>query len=57
MLIQHLRQLQEDALVNRHSENTVPPVVTYSLSSDGEDLRPMLDEMVRWASGRFVHAV
>ena len=53
MLIQHLKELQEDGLINRYSENVVPPVVTYSLTKDGEELGPIMDEMVRWASGRF----
>jgi DNA-binding HxlR family transcriptional regulator len=53
MLIQHLKELHEDGLINRHSENVVPPVVTYSLSADGEELGPMMDEMVKWAEGRF----
>jgi len=53
MLIQHLKELNEDGLINRYSENVVPPVVTYSLSPDGEELGPMMDEMVRWAEGRF----
>jgi len=49
MLIQHLKEMQEDKLVNRKAENIVPPFVTYSLSTEGEQLRPMLDEMVKWA--------
>ena len=52
MLIQHLKQMQEDVLVIRKAENVVPPFVTYSLSADGEQLRPMLDEMVKWATAR-----
>lgn len=54
MLIQHLKEMLEDGLINRHSENVVPPVVTYSLSRDGEELGPIMDEMVKWASKRFV---
>ena len=52
MLIQHLKQMQEDTLVIRKAENVVPPFVTYSLSADGELLKPMLDEMVKWATAR-----
>jgi len=49
MLIQHLKQMQEDNLVIRIAENVVPPFVTYRLSKEGEQLRPVLDEMVKWA--------
>lgn len=49
MLIQHLKQLQEDNLVNRKAEPVVPPVVTYSLTKSGELLTPILNAMVVWA--------
>ncbi|RZK79639.1 MAG: transcriptional regulator [Pedobacter sp.] len=49
MLIQHLKQLQEDRLVNRKAEPVVPPVVTYSLTESGELLTPILNAMVAWA--------
>jgi DNA-binding HxlR family transcriptional regulator len=50
MLIQHLKQLQEDNLVIRKAEFVVPPVVTYSLSKAGNDLTPVLKAMVSWAN-------
>ncbi|MHA4896814.1 winged helix-turn-helix transcriptional regulator [Pedobacter sp. PWIIR3] len=49
MLIQHLKQLQTDGLINRKAEPVVPPVVTYSLTKSGELLTPILDAMVAWA--------
>jgi DNA-binding HxlR family transcriptional regulator len=49
MLIQHLKQMQEDKLVIREAQNVVPPFVTYSLSNEGEQLRTVLDAMVEWA--------
>jgi len=52
MLIQHLKEMQEDILVIRKAENVIPPFVTYSLSAEGEQLRPILDEMVKWADAR-----
>jgi DNA-binding HxlR family transcriptional regulator len=52
MLIQHLKQMQQEDLVLRKAENIVPPFVTYSLSSEGEELKPILDAMVDWASAR-----
>jgi len=48
MLIQHLKQLQEDNLVIRKAENVVPPVVTYYLSDSGKDLTPVLNAMAEW---------
>ena len=51
MLIQHLKQLQLDNLINREAKAVVPPVVTYSLSPSGILLTPILDSMVAWAKG------
>jgi len=52
MLIQHLKQMQQDDLVIRKAENVVPPFVTYSLSVEGEQLRPVMDAMAEWAFAR-----
>ena len=49
MLIQHLKQLQEDNLVVRKAENVVPPHVTYWLSGPGNELTPVLNAMANWA--------
>ena len=48
MLIQHLKQLQDDDLVIRKAENVVPPFVTYYLSEGGIDLTPVLSAMAEW---------
>lgn len=48
MLIQHLKQLQEDDIVIRKAENTVPPFVTYYLSPSGQELTAVLDAMAEW---------
>jgi DNA-binding HxlR family transcriptional regulator len=48
MLIQHLKQLQEDQLVLRTVTHVVPPVVSYSLTSAGAKLQPVLDAMATW---------
>jgi DNA-binding HxlR family transcriptional regulator len=50
MLIQHLKQLEADNLVIRKAEPVVPPFVTYSLSEAGEQLQPILNAMVVWAT-------
>jgi DNA-binding HxlR family transcriptional regulator len=49
MLIQHLKQLQEDALVIRDASAVIPPVVFYHLSSSGKKLTPVLNAMAAWA--------
>lgn len=49
MLIQHLKQLQEDNLINRKAEDIVPPHVVYSLTPSGEELGPVLLAMAEWA--------
>lgn len=49
MLIQHLKQLQEDDLVVRKAEPVVPPFVTYFLSPAGVALTPVLNAMAEWA--------
>ena len=48
MLIQHLKQLQDDNLVNRKAEPVVPPFVTYSLTKNGKALTPVLNAMAVW---------
>lgn len=48
MLIQHLKQLQEDDLVLRTAEPVVPPFVTYSLTQAGAKLQPILNAMAVW---------
>ena len=48
MLIQHLKQLQDDEIVARHAEPVVPPFVTYSLTPVGKKLAPILEAMATW---------
>jgi DNA-binding HxlR family transcriptional regulator len=55
VLIQHLKQLEEDGLLIRKSKPVMPPYVTYELSKPGKALRPVLYAMGEWAvnnSGR-----
>ncbi|RYY56771.1 MAG: transcriptional regulator [Chitinophagaceae bacterium] len=49
VLIQHLKQLQEDELVIRKAKNVVPPFVEYSLGSSGLTMKPLLHQMALWA--------
>ena len=49
MLIQHLKQLEEDGILLRKAKPVVPPFVTYSLTPSGLKLKPILYHMVVWA--------
>ncbi len=49
MLIQHLKQLENDALVTRTALPVVPPYVTYCLSKSGRGLLPVIEAMATWA--------
>ena len=48
MLIQQLRELEEDGLVKRKIYPVVPPKVEYSLTELGESIIPILLEMKKW---------
>ena len=48
MLIQHLKQLQADGLVDRHAEPVVPPYVIYKFTDKGESLKPVLNAIAAW---------
>jgi DNA-binding HxlR family transcriptional regulator len=49
MLIQHLKQLEGDNLVQRTALPVVPPHVTYTLTEMGQALGPVLYAMGEWA--------
>ena len=49
MLIQHLKQLEQDQLVVRNARPEVPPYVTYHLSKAGNGLVPIITSMAEWA--------
>ena len=52
VLSERLRMLAQAGVVHRQFEATIPPQVTYSLTSRGEELREVLDRLnevaVRW---------
>lgn len=50
VLIQHLKQLENDGLLIRRSKPVVPPYVTYELSRPGKEMRPVLYAMAIWAT-------
>jgi DNA-binding HxlR family transcriptional regulator len=52
MLIQQLRELEQDGIVERNVHPVVPPRVEYSLTDLGRLLVPALDELLIWARRR-----
>ncbi|MFZ2890212.1 winged helix-turn-helix transcriptional regulator [Sulfuricurvum sp.] len=48
MLTQQLREMEQNGLVSRIIYEQVPPKVEYRLTSHGEALRPILDQMIEW---------
>lgn len=54
MLIQQLRQLEVDEIVERTDYPQVPPKVEYSLTAVGEALCPALDAILVWAESRMI---
>ena len=50
MLIQQLRQLEADGVVQRIVHQQVPPKVEYRLTEWGQALCPALDAVLKWAA-------
>lgn len=48
MLVNQLREMEEDMLVERKVYAEVPPKVEYSLTPLGQTLIPLLDFMYQW---------
>jgi DNA-binding HxlR family transcriptional regulator len=48
MLIQSLRELEDDGLVNRKMFNQVPPKVEYSTTELGQSLESILKSLCQW---------
>ncbi|WP_312092547.1 helix-turn-helix domain-containing protein [Niallia sp.] len=48
MLVNQLRELENDYIVKRVVYPVVPPKVEYSLTKEGESLMPILDAMYSW---------
>ena len=52
MLIQQLRQMEADSVVQRIVHHQVPPKVEYCLTNWGQALCPALDVLLKWAALR-----
>ena len=52
MLIQQLRQMENDGMVRRIVHHQVPPKVEYALTNWGQALCPALDALLKWAALR-----
>lgn len=52
MLIQQLRQMENDGIVRRIVHHQVPPKVEYGLTDWGQALCPALDALLQWAAQR-----
>jgi DNA-binding HxlR family transcriptional regulator len=48
MLVNQLRELEEDLIVHREVYPVVPPKVEYSLTEEGKSLIPILESMYQW---------
>jgi DNA-binding HxlR family transcriptional regulator len=52
MLIQQLRDLEENGIVSRKVYPQVPPKVEYELTEWGQAMCPALDALLEWAAKR-----
>jgi DNA-binding HxlR family transcriptional regulator len=50
MLTKHLRELEEEEIVNRVVYPQVPPKVEYSITEYGKELEPILVSMHEWGT-------
>ena len=50
MLIQNLREMEEDGIVDRKDFHEIPPHVEYSLTSFGVSLMEMLKPLCEWGA-------
>ena len=52
MLIQQLRQMERDGIIQRTVYPQVPPKVEYRLTKWGQGLCPALDRLLKWIESR-----
>jgi len=56
MLSQQLRELEHDGIIKRALYDEIPPKVVYSLTTEGETLREVLNLMCAWGSERIAQS-
>ncbi|MWC29366.1 winged helix-turn-helix transcriptional regulator [Paenibacillus sp. MMS18-CY102] len=54
MLIQQLKELADDGIINRISYNQVPPKVEYELSEYGDSLKSILTMLCEWGETHII---
>jgi DNA-binding HxlR family transcriptional regulator len=53
VLSEHLKQLENDKLIIRKVYEEIPPKVEYSLTEEGKDLLPLLQNIDIWINKHF----
>jgi DNA-binding HxlR family transcriptional regulator len=53
MLIQQLRELEQHELIYRHDFQEMPLRVEYSLTQQGQKLKPIFDALWQWGEEHF----
>ena len=48
VLIQQLRDLEKDGIVQRHDYGEMPPKVDYAFTEHGKSLQPVLKMLCKW---------
>jgi DNA-binding HxlR family transcriptional regulator len=48
VLLEQLKELEEDGIVHRKQVNTFPPEVYYGLTDKGRSLAPLMQEIEQW---------
>jgi DNA-binding HxlR family transcriptional regulator len=51
MLIQELRELEQDGIVQRVVHQQVPPKVEYTVTEHGRRVNPLLEALLAWGHG------
>lgn len=54
VLIQQLRELEQDGIVDRKEYQQIPPKVEYSLTETGKELIPILAVLCEWGKKRIL---
>ncbi|ATL42492.1 helix-turn-helix domain-containing protein [Elizabethkingia sp. HX WHF] len=50
VLLEQLKELEEDGIVHRKQINTFPPEVYYGLTDKGRSLAPLMQEIEQWTA-------